>query len=79
VRVVFADDVADDARRFLVGAGRYRINVNGVSGQTIILQTSTDLQNWLPLATNALTSANWIYTNVAPMDFGRQFYRAALQ
>jgi hypothetical protein len=52
--------------------------VNGVSGQTIILQASTDLQNWLPLATNALTSANWIYTNAVPPGLGAQFYRVML-
>lgn len=60
-------------------AGQFQIGVNGVSGQTIVLQTSTDLRNWLPLATNALTSASWIYTNVPPAAFGMQFYRAILQ
>jgi len=57
---------------------QFVISVNGVSGQNIVLQTSTDLQNWLPLATNTLTSGSWNYTNNAPPNFSEQFYRALL-
>ena len=57
---------------------QFVISVNGVSGQTIVLQTSTDLQNWLPLATNTLTSVSWNYTNHAPPGLSGQFYRAFL-
>jgi hypothetical protein len=57
---------------------QFVIGINGVSGQKIILQTSADLQNWLPLATNTMTSDNWIFTNNVPPDFSEQFYRALL-
>jgi hypothetical protein len=53
-----------------------RIGVNGVSGQTIVLQSSPDLRNWLPITTNTLTSGRWTYTNSVPAS--QQFYRAAL-
>jgi hypothetical protein len=52
------------------------IGVNGVSGQTNVLQVSTNLQTWVPVATNILTSSSWNYTNNAPNSAGGQFYRA---
>jgi hypothetical protein len=57
---------------------QFIIGVNGVPGQTNVLQTSTDLQNWLPLATNTLTSGTWNYTNNAANNVSEQFYRAAI-
>jgi sugar lactone lactonase YvrE len=55
---------------------QFVIGVCGVLGQKIVLQSSPDLQNWLPLATNTLTSICWTYTNNAPQSCGQQFYRA---
>jgi hypothetical protein len=52
------------------------IGVGGVSGQTIVLQSSPDLRSWSPLATNTLTAANWNYTNDAAGNVSQQFYRA---
>jgi hypothetical protein len=57
---------------------QFVIGVNGISGQKITLQTSADLQNWLPLATNTLTTGSWNYTNNVSSNFSRQFYRALL-
>jgi len=52
------------------------IGVGGVLGQTIVLQSSPNLQNWLPLATNALIPSSWNCTNNAPQNCSVQFYRA---
>ena len=60
------------------GNAQFIIGINGISGQKIVLQTSADLQNWLPLATNTLTMGSWYYTNNAPSNFDKQFYRASL-
>ena len=59
-------------------SGLFRVTVNGVIGQTIRLQTSADLYQWLPLATNTLTSAVWNHTNAVPPGLGARFYRAVL-
>ena len=59
-----------------LNGSQFRIGVNGVSGQTIALQVSTNLQNWLPVATNTLAGSRWNYTNSLPAS--RQFYRALI-
>ena len=61
-----------------LSASQFRIGVNGVTGQTIIVQGSTNLTTWLPLATNALAGSRWTYTNSPPSSPGRRFYRAVL-
>ena len=56
-----------------------QIGISGVPGQTLVLQSSTNLQSWLPLATNILTATNrWLYTNSSPMDTEHRFYRASV-
>lgn len=57
---------------------QFLIGVTGVSGQTVVLQTSTNLASWLPLATNTLATAGWIYTNNPPASPAQKFYRAIL-
>ena len=61
-----------------LNASQFRIGVNGLVGQIIILQNSTNLQTWLPLATNTLATNRWVYTNNLPSSPGQQFYRAIL-
>ena len=57
---------------------QFRIGVSGLPGQTIVLQSSTDLSAWFPLATNTLATTRWVYTNAPPADLSRRFYRAVL-
>ena len=56
----------------------FRIQVNGVTGGTVVLESSVDLKTWAPFATNAVVSGPWIYTtdSVATLPVG--FYRAIL-
>jgi hypothetical protein len=55
-----------------------RIGINGVIGQTISLQSSPDLRNWVALATNTLTSSLWTYTNNVVPSTTAQFYRGVV-
>ena len=61
-----------------LNASQFRIGVNGVTGQTISLQGSTDLTAWLPLATNTLAGSRWTHTNTRPGSPAQRFYRAVL-
>ncbi len=70
-----APPVLDIAR---LNGSLYQIGINGLAGQIIVLQISTNLQNWLPLATNTLAGNRWVYTNAPPASASRQFYRAVL-
>ena len=57
-------------------APQFIIGVDGISGQTNVLQVSTNLQTWAPVATNILTSSTWNFTNNVPGNVSAQFYRA---
>jgi hypothetical protein len=63
----------------LLSQSQFGIGISGTPGQTIVLQYSSTLQNWLPLATNSLNSNRWVYTNNPPIGTDQQFYRALLQ
>jgi hypothetical protein len=51
--------------------------LDGQAGQTYVLQASTNLLNWLPVATNTLVS-NSFETFVATTNATRRFYRGVL-
>jgi hypothetical protein len=61
-----------------IGNFQYRIGVNGSSGQTIILLTSSNLFSWQPLVTNVMASSRWMYTNNPGLGTQRLYYRAAV-
>lgn len=58
-------------------AANVRVEVNGLVGQHIVLQRTTDFQTWQPLATNWLTTSRWSYLEPA-LEGARRFYRAVL-
>jgi hypothetical protein len=63
----------------LMSGTQFRIGVAGAAGQTLVLHYSTNLQDWLPLATNMLAGTNlWLYTNAPPASPAQSYYRAEL-
>lgn len=61
-----------------LNATQYRIGVNGAAGQTVILQSSPDLQTWTALATNTLATSRWDFTNTPPGSPDARYYRGVL-
>ena len=51
---------------------------NGLSGQSVVLQSSTDLIHWQPIATNTLTTNAWIYTNTMAGGTNQLYFRSVL-
>lgn len=58
-----------------LSAAQVRIVVNGSPGETLVLEQSTDLALWQPLATNTLVGSQWTYTNTVTATPAR-FFRA---
>jgi hypothetical protein len=61
-----------------LNATQYRIGVNGLPGQNVILQSSTNLLQWTALATNTLASNRWDFTNTPTAGSNVRHYRGVL-
>ncbi len=61
-----------------LNATQYRIGLNGEAGQTVVLQSSPDLQTWTALATNTLVTSRWDFTNTPPSSPGTRYYRGVM-
>ncbi len=56
--------------------GSFRVRLSGISGQTNIIQASTDLVNWTPVLTN--TTGIYDFTDLNSGAYAHRFYRALL-
>lgn len=54
----------------------FQMRLVGVAGSNYVLQASTDMVNWTPIATNAPATGLWNFTDVQSTNFVRRFYRA---
>ncbi|MGC9944112.1 MAG: leucine-rich repeat domain-containing protein [Verrucomicrobiota bacterium] len=57
-------------------SGNFIFTVTGVSGQTIVVDASTNLVNWQPVWTNTLTGTNALFTDPQWKNYPSRFYRA---
>jgi len=55
-----------------------RVDISGVPGQRIVLESAAGVQSWQPRATNWLVTEKWSYFDNA-MGIGSRFYRAELR
>jgi hypothetical protein len=54
--------------------GQFSFNYNTEAGFTYVIQCSSNLVNWVPLATNSAAGASLLFSN-AVSSIGAQFYR----
>ena len=60
-------------------AARFTLQITAAPGQTIVIETSPDLRQWLPLATNFTTRGAFLFQDPAPVTTPHRYYRARLQ
>jgi hypothetical protein len=65
---------------FTVSGNKLQINLSGLAtGESVVLEVSTDLSTWLPIQTNTATGSILTYTNVPSPHVSYEFFRAHLQ
>jgi hypothetical protein len=64
-----------DSPLWLTGA-KLAFRITGNAPRGVVVQYSTNLSNWVPLATNSLVGGQLWYTNTPPATSPRGFYRA---
>jgi hypothetical protein len=67
--------VTDDGQLGLSG-GFFGFNVTGPVGQSVVMEVSTNLVDWLPLQTNILGGVPWYFSDPDTANFTQRFYRA---
>jgi sugar lactone lactonase YvrE len=60
-------------------AAQFQLRVTGPAGANVSLEASTDLQSWLPLATNSLANGTFDFTDSDKVKFTQRLYRARTQ
>lgn len=55
--------------------GSQTLSIRGTPGQSLLLETSTDMKQWFPNQSNYLTSVRWEVVDAQAPGFGRRFYR----
>ena len=62
-----------------IQSNHFEFQLSGQSNQVVVIETSTNLKNWLPLATNKLGSEPLPFRDPAAAGLSMRFYRAQLQ
>jgi hypothetical protein len=54
----------------------FNFTITGVNGQTVVVETSTNLMDWEPIWTNTLSGASTIFTDWQETNYSQRYYRA---
>jgi hypothetical protein len=68
-----------DAASISFSKGAFHVDVRGFSGQTVTIDMSTDLKNWMPLQTHIFKGTVWQFTDSGAGSSPRRFYRPRLE
>jgi hypothetical protein len=60
---------------FGLQANGFGFNINWASGQTVVVDASTDLINWQPVQTNTLTTGSAYFSDPTWTNYSGRFYR----
>jgi hypothetical protein len=60
-------------------ADGFHVQLSGPSGSNYVIEASTDLMSWTPLATNSAPSGTVSYTDTEAIKLPLRYYRARLQ
>jgi hypothetical protein len=59
--------------------GQFQFQLTGRVGSNYVIQASTDLTTWIPIATNVIPGSGFIpFADPFATNFSRRFYRAML-
>jgi hypothetical protein len=62
-----------------VVSNQFGFNVTGQSNWVVVLETSSDFANWIPLTTNTLGGSPFPFRDSAPPTLPQRFYRARME
>src|SRR5581483_2406756 len=63
----------------LLANGQFQLTVSAAPGSVCVLESSADLEHWMPVNTNVSSGATLIFTDVTATKSSERFYRIAQQ
>jgi hypothetical protein len=69
--------MASGSRRFGAESNLFGFTINWASGQTVVVESCTNLLNpdWLPVQTNVLATGSMAFSDPAWTNYPGRFYR----
>jgi hypothetical protein len=56
-------------------SNRFGFNLGALQGQTLVIEASTNLVDWIGISTNTMASVSFYFSDPAATNFSRRFYR----